>query len=89
MVFQAVACMGEQESMDRCTVWSIEPFLPGRFEKYLSNDDFTNQLPGDPMHDMMSIFAHWTFHYHKGQALLSDLQGVDGVLTDVIMTDNQ
>lgn len=46
-------------------------------------------MPGDPMHDMLSVFAHWTFHYHKGRAVLSDFQGVDGAMTDVIMTDSQ
>lgn len=89
MVFQAVVCKGSSENINDCTVWSIESFLQGRFEHYLSNDNFVNKLPGDPIHDMISAFAHWTFHYHKGRAFLSDLQGVDCALTDVIMTDNQ
>lgn len=89
MVFQAVVCQGDSDHLPDCTVWSIESFLHGRFEKYLSNDNFNNKMPGDPMHDMLSVFAHWTFHYHKGRAVLSGFQGVDGAMTDVIMTDSQ
>ncbi|KAK0631246.1 kinase-like domain-containing protein [Immersiella caudata] len=65
---------------------SLEPFLPGTYTKYNSNFGWVNE--SDAPIELVSksaaaqAFSHYTFERSAGKLLVSDLQGVDGTLTD-------
>ncbi|KAK4444772.1 hypothetical protein QBC34DRAFT_414616 [Podospora aff. communis PSN243] len=65
---------------------SLEPFLPGTYTKYNSNFGWVNE--SDSPVDLVAksaaaqAFSHYTYERSAGKLLVSDLQGVDGTLTD-------
>ena len=50
----------------------IEPFIEGKYEKYVSNSGWINPNTDKIIH----FFMHWNCYYSKGKALISDIQGV-------------
>jgi hypothetical protein len=62
---------------------SLEPFLDGTYKKYNNNCGWVNESTStDPFHLAAQAFSHFTFERSRGHFLVSDLQGVDGLLTD-------
>ena len=67
---------------------SLEPFLPGEYTKYNSNSGWVNDSPSPSspatpsISDIAQAFSHYTFERSAGKLLVSDLQGVEGTLTD-------
>jgi hypothetical protein len=62
---------------------SLEPFLDGEYTKYNNNAGYINQRRSDDrFREAALAFSHFTFERSRGQFLVSDLQGVDGLLTD-------
>jgi hypothetical protein len=61
----------------------VEPFLDGKFVKFLSNTGWVNQ---DVEAKLAHAFSHWTWHTSNGSCLVCDMQGIrfcDGyLLTD-------
>jgi hypothetical protein len=62
---------------------SLEPFLAGTYKKYNNNCGWVNESTStDPFHLAAQAFSHFTFERSGGRFLVSDLQGVEGILTD-------
>ena len=62
---------------------SLEPFLDGEYTKYNNNAGFiSKRRSNDRFHEAAQAFSHFTFERSRGWFLVSDLQGVDGLLTD-------
>jgi len=55
----------------------LEAYIPGVFEKYTNNKDFVNEnVP------LMTAFSHFSYQYSDEQYMVTDLQGVNHLLTD-------
>ena len=52
---------------------SIEPFLTGKYEKFVSN---TND-PISTIGMAIPTFMHWNWVYSKGERVVSDIQGIE------------
>jgi len=65
---------------DECL--SLEPFLDGKYIKYNSNSGYVNESVTGPSSEAAQAFSHFTFERSRGRFLVSDLQGVGGILTD-------
>lgn len=39
------------------------------------------------MQDMFDAFLHWLFDRYNGRAMLSNVHGIDGALTDFYLLD--
>lgn len=62
---------------------SLEPYIPGRYEKYNNNAGWVNgDIPDDPINQAAQAFSHFTFERSWGRFLVCDLQGVGRLLTD-------
>ena len=65
---------------------SLEPFLAGTYTKYNSNFGWVNETeePAEihSISETAQAFSHYTFERSGGKLLVSDLQGVEGTLTD-------
>jgi hypothetical protein len=62
---------------------SLEPFIEGTYIKYNNNCSYVNEdIPNDRFNQAAQAFSHFTFERSRGRFLVSDLQGVGGVLTD-------
>lgn len=56
--------------------WYIsEPFIQGQFVKWFNNGAFVNKSRSQLELDLMSAFAHFTYHKSKKTLILMDLQG--------------
>jgi hypothetical protein len=64
----------------------FEPYIEGRYVKYNGNSGFVNEdIPNDPFNRAAQAFSHFTFERSQGRFLVSDLQGVGGILTDPVV----
>jgi len=62
----------------------VEPFIGQDYEKFNSNNGWTNDNCGLTM----AAFSHFSYHISNGQELLCDLQGVkDGDKDEYLLTD--
>ena len=62
---------------------SLEPFIEGSYIKHNNNCGYVNnETPNDWFNQAAQAFSHFTFERSRGRFLVSDLQGVGGVLTD-------
>ena len=52
---------------------AIEPFLDGKYEKYVSN---TCLYYKDMLDETIPFFMHWNWVYSKGETIISDFQGI-------------
>lgn len=52
---------------------SIEPYLEGYYEKYVSNTNDTDPHIGKAI----PAFMHWNWVYSKGEKVVSDIQGIE------------
>lgn len=64
----------------QCPAWGVmEPFLEGRWYKFINNDgqEVALDLPEQvtEFSEKSISFAHWAFNYFKERALVCDLQG--------------
>eukprot|EP00929_Paragymnodinium_shiwhaense_P084397 TRINITY_DN4511_c0_g3_i1.p1 TRINITY_DN4511_c0_g3~~TRINITY_DN4511_c0_g3_i1.p1 ORF type:complete len:689 (-),score=156.28 TRINITY_DN4511_c0_g3_i1:250-2316(-) len=66
--------------LDDGSTYSVELFIPGKYEKHNNNSGHTFG-----MHRTPQAFSYFTFCYSKGQAMCVDLQGVDNVYTDPVL----
>eukprot|EP00998_Keelungia_sp_KM082_P006263 NODE_2521_length_1045_cov_475.622004_g2503_i0.p1 GENE.NODE_2521_length_1045_cov_475.622004_g2503_i0~~NODE_2521_length_1045_cov_475.622004_g2503_i0.p1 ORF type:complete len:312 (+),score=99.74 NODE_2521_length_1045_cov_475.622004_g2503_i0:119-937(+) len=66
------------ESLDHATLWGVEPFLRGEFEKHNNNYGFTN----DNDRNTPQAFSHFTYCGSQGQLIIVDIQGVGDHYTD-------
>lgn len=63
---------------------SLEPLIDGEYVKYNSNAGWVNpDNASDPVYMAAQAFSHLTFERSLGRFLVSDLQGVGRVLTDL------
>jgi hypothetical protein len=61
----------------------FEPYIEGHYVKYNNNCGFVNEdIPNDQFNRAAQAFSHFTFDRSQGRFLVSDLQGVGGILTD-------
>ena len=51
---------------------AIEPYITGKYEKFVSNTNWTNPSIGEAI----PAFMHWNWVYSKGEKVVSDVQGV-------------
>ena len=52
---------------------AIEPFLDGKYEKFVSN---TCLYYKDMLDETIPFFMHWNWVYTKGESIISDIQGI-------------
>lgn len=52
---------------------SIEPFLKGKYEKFVSNTNVTDFFIGKAI----PTFMHWNWVYSRGEKVVSDIQGIE------------
>lgn len=65
---------------------SLEPFIEGDYVKYNSNSGYVNgDNPDDRFSQAAQAFSHFTFERSRGRFLVSDLQGVNHILTDPVI----
>ncbi|KAH3825584.1 hypothetical protein DPMN_127464 [Dreissena polymorpha] len=50
---------------------ALEPFIEGSYEKFNSNGGYENAV-----HQLMTVFCHWTWYISGHQFMVCDLQGV-------------
>ena len=65
-----------EDSMDKIKQdeWlAIEPLLTGRYERFVSNTNWTNPSIGNAI----PAFMHWNWVYSRGEKVVSDVQGVE------------
>jgi len=62
---------------------TVEPYLPGTYEKYSNNWGYVND-DSNYAHETKctQAFSHYTFERTKGQIMAADMQGVGLILTD-------
>lgn len=65
---------------------AAEPYMAGNFVKYSNNQGWVNSSAtaaiDDHGADMATAFSHFTWEFTRGQIMVTDLQGVGGILTD-------
>ena len=52
--------------------FAVEPFINGKYEKFVSNTNWENPNLGVSI----PAFMHWNWVYSKGEKVVSDVQGV-------------
>jgi len=58
----------------------LEAYIPGNFQKYTNNYTYVNEsVP------LLTAFSHFTYHITEGKYMVTDLQGVDNLLTDPVV----
>ena len=58
----------------------LEPYIPGTLQKYTNNYTYVNEsVP------LLTAFSHFTYHITEGKYMVTDLQGVDNLLTDPVV----
>ncbi|KAH7257929.1 hypothetical protein BKA59DRAFT_451969 [Fusarium tricinctum] len=67
---------------DPAVSMSLEPFIEGEYVKYNSNGPYVMEDEENTFNEVAQAFSHFTFERSWGQFLVSDLQGVDNILTD-------
>lgn len=83
--FITTTCLkGKTEKASEDEFMSLEPFIDGTYVKYNNNCGYVNEdiLSTDKFCQAAQAFAHFTFERSQGRFLVSDLQGVGGLLTD-------
>jgi hypothetical protein len=72
------------DSGDECL--SLEPFIEGTYVKYNNNCGFVNKdNPSDRFCQAAQAFSHFTFERSRGRFLVSDIQGVENIMTDPVI----
>ncbi|KAK1774191.1 hypothetical protein QBC45DRAFT_459257 [Copromyces sp. CBS 386.78] len=80
--FIVTACFkGKSELKSGDELISIEPYIGLDYVKYNTNAGWVNDSK-DPSNEAAQAFSHFTFERSRGAFLVSDLQGVNGLLTD-------
>ncbi|EAA32866.1 kinase-like protein [Neurospora crassa] len=83
--FIATACFkGKSELKSGDELISIEPYIGVDYVKYNTNAGWVNDFQ-DPSNEAAQAFSHFTFERSRGAFLASDLQGVNGLLTDPVI----
>jgi len=58
----------------------VEAYIPGNFRKYTNNYTYVNEsVP------LLTAFSHFTYYLTEGKYMVTDLQGVDNLLTDPVV----
>ncbi|KAM5344158.1 hypothetical protein ACJ41O_012695 [Fusarium nematophilum] len=61
---------------------SLEPWIPGTYVKYNSNNSYVLNDPDNEFNKAAQAFSHYTYERSWGRFLVCDLQGVGHTLTD-------
>jgi hypothetical protein len=55
--------------------FSLEPFIPGTYVKFNSNNGFVDKAL-EVLHPLIQTFSHFTYSYSRGLLMVTDVQGV-------------
>jgi nucleoside phosphorylase len=79
--FTMTSCLQRKPKTDS-ECMSLERFVEGKFVKYNSNAGWVNEtLLNNPLNQMVQAFSHFTFERSEGVFLVSNISGVDHLLT--------
>lgn len=66
-------------------IYTTEPLIEGKFEKWVNNNGEIVANPTNLRKDIYlkaETFVHFTWHKSEGMLIVTDIQGVDYCLTD-------
>lgn len=62
--------------------YAVENYIEGEYQKFTNNNGL---LGSSKLAETISAFSHFTYHDTKGRLMVTDLQGVNTVLTDPVI----
>lgn len=82
----------DNQTLTRQQSWVIQEGLrevSDGIDTYCLDNNFNRSAncPNMGMQDMFDAFLHWLFDRYNGRAMLSNVHGIDGALTDFYLLD--